>query len=76
MTPQNHRSVHGNVMLRGGPRDRWAYTEKSWVELRDSVRRQLARGQKLVDDVLHYKETRETAVTATDEPATVWRWSR
>lgn len=63
------------ILLRGGPRNRWAYTRKSWDEVCSSVRLQLSRGQHVVDDVLLYRETRDLATLPTGDAATVWRWS-
>lgn len=63
------------ILLRDGPRNRWAYSAKSWQEIRSSVTLQRSRGQLVVDDVLHYKETRELATLPSGDAARVWRWA-
>lgn len=62
------------ILLRGGPRNRWAYSEKSWKELRSSITLQRARGQLVIDDALQYQETREHATLPSGDAARVWRW--
>jgi hypothetical protein len=65
------------ILLRGGPRNRWAYTAKSWDEVRSSVRIRKDRGQAVVDgDVLEYRETRDVAELPTGDTAVVWRWPK
>lgn len=64
------------VLLRGGPRGRWAYDAKGWKTVRESVRTQLSRGQRVVDDVLGYERTAELTALPSGEMATVWRWTR
>ena len=64
------------VLLRGGPRSRWAYDARGWKQLRESVRTQMARGQRVVDEVLGYERTNAVAPLPTGEVASVWRWAR
>lgn len=64
------------VLLRGGPLSRWAFDARGWQQRRESIRAQLARGQRVVDDVLGYRRTDELQGLPTGEVAAVWRWAR
>jgi hypothetical protein len=73
------RSVGPCVVLDGGPRHGWWYTEADWQTLVGSVRSALERGQQVVDTVTGYRPTVEAKTSPDrkqypDLTGIVWRW--
>lgn len=62
------------VLLRGGPRARWAYPAVQWDAIRNSVASAKERGQLVDDQVLQYVATSNVVTLPNGGVATVWQW--